>query len=94
VVVDLLRELLPAKVIIPLAVVVNAVGAVAMLAMAWESVQTSLTYMLTGETPMTVLIPKYPFIWIAAFGALTYAGVLLFKTVWPDERDEPGGSSP
>ena len=94
VVVDVMRELLPSKVIVPLAVAVNAVGALAMLAMAWESVQTSLTYMLTGETPMTVLIPKYPFIWVAAFGALTYAAILLFKTVRPDERDEAGGSSP
>ena len=94
VVVDLIRELLPKKVVVPLAVAVNAVGAAAMLAMAWESYQTSLTYMLTGETPMTVLIPKYPFIWVAAFGALTYAAVLLFKTVRPDERNESGGSSP
>jgi hypothetical protein len=93
VVVDVVRDLLPSRVIVPLAVAVNAVGAVAMLAMAWESVQTSLTYMLTGETPMTVMIPKYPFIWIAAFGALTYAAILLFKTFRPDERDEAGGSS-
>jgi hypothetical protein len=52
-----------------------------------------MVYMLTGETPMTVLVPKYPFIWIAAFGSFTYAGVLLFKTFRPDERHEPGGSS-
>ena len=91
VVVDLIRELLPARIIVPLAIAVNAVGAMAMLAMAWESIQTSLIYMLTGETPMTVLIPKYPFIWIAAFGALTYAAILLFKTVRPDERDDAGG---
>lgn len=93
VVVDLLRDLVPAKIIIPLAVGVNAVGAVAMFAMGWESIQTSRVYMLTGETPMTVLIPKYPFIWIAAFGSFTYAAILLFKTLRPDERDETGGSS-
>jgi TRAP-type C4-dicarboxylate transport system permease small subunit len=93
VVVDLLRDLVPARVIVPLAIAVNAVGAVAMLAMGWESIQTSMVYMLTGETPMTVLVPKYPFIWIAAFGSFTYAGVLLFKTFRPDERHEPGGSS-
>jgi TRAP-type C4-dicarboxylate transport system permease small subunit len=94
VVVDLLRDLVPAKIIVPLAIAVNAVGAVAMLAMGWESIQTSLVYMLTGETPMTVLVPKYPFIWIAAFGAFTYAVVLVFKTFRPDERDESGGQSP
>jgi len=94
VVVDVLRELLPAKVIVPLAVLVNAIGAVAMLAMAWQSVETSFTYMITGETPMTVLIPKYPFIWVAAFGALTYAAILLFKTVRPDEREEADRWSP
>jgi TRAP-type C4-dicarboxylate transport system permease small subunit len=93
VVVDLMQELLPPKVIVPVAVAVNAVGAVAMLAMAWESVQTSLSYMLTGETPMTVMIPIYPFIWVAAFGALSYAAILLFKTVRPDERDQTGRSS-
>ena len=92
--VDLLRDLLPVRIIVPLAIVVNAVGAATMLAMAWESIRTSLTYMITGETPMTVLIPKYPFIWVAAFGGFTYAAVLLFKTIRPDERDEPGGSSP
>jgi len=94
VVVDLLRELLPVKVIVPLAIAVNAAGAVAMFAMGWESIQTSLVYMLTGETPMTVLIPKYPFIWIAAFGSFTYAAVLVFKSFRPDERDEAGGPSP
>ena len=94
VVVDLLRDLVPAKIIVPLAIAVNAVGAVAMLAMGWESIQTSLVYMLTGETPMTVLVPKYPFIWIAAFGAFTYAAVLVFKTFRPDERDETRGPSP
>jgi len=93
VVVDLLRELIPHRVIVPLAIIVNAAGAVTMLAMAWESLQTSFTFMMTGETPMTVLIPKYPFIWVAAFGALTYAVVLLFKTVRPDERDENGTRS-
>ena len=93
VVVDLLRELLPAKIVVPLAVLVNAVGAAIMFAMAWQSLRTSFTYMLTGETPMTVLIPKYPFIWVAAFGALTYALILLFKTVRPDERDGSGGFS-
>ena len=93
VVVDLLREMVSRKVLIPLAIAVNAIGAVAMLAMAWESLQTSFVYMMTGETPMTVMIPKYPFIWIAAFGALTYAGVLVFKTVRPDELDEPGETS-
>jgi len=94
VVVDLLREFLPAGILVPLAVLVNATGAVAMLAMAWQSVETSFTYMITGETPMTVLIPKYPFIWVAAFGALTYATILIFKTVRPDERDDSSGSRP
>ena len=89
--VDLLYGVLPRKIIVPLAVLVNAVGAVTMLTMGWESVQTSFTYMTTGETPMTVLIPKYPFIWVAAFGAFTYAAILLFKTVRPDE---PGETSP
>jgi TRAP-type C4-dicarboxylate transport system permease small subunit len=94
VVVDLIREFLPPRIVVPLAVLVNAVGALAMVAMGWESVKTSLTYMITGETPMTVLIPKYPFIWVAAFGAFTYAAILLFKTVRPDERDETGGPRP
>jgi TRAP-type C4-dicarboxylate transport system permease small subunit len=94
VVVDLLREFLPAGILVPLAVLVNATGAVAMLAMAWQSVETSFTYMITGETPMTVLIPKYPFIWVAAFGALSYAAILIFKTVRPDERDDSSGSRP
>lgn len=91
--VDFIHELLPAKTIVALAVAVNAAGAVAMLAMGWESIQTSLVYMLTGETPMTVMIPKYPFVWVAAFGSLTYAAILLFKTIWPDERNKAGGAS-
>lgn len=89
--VDLLRELVPPAVVVPLARLVNLIGAIVMLAMAWQSVLTALTFIKTGETPMTVLIPKYPFILVVTFGALTYAGVLLFKTIEPDEQDDLGG---
>jgi TRAP-type C4-dicarboxylate transport system permease small subunit len=91
--VDYLHDLLPPRMVVPLAVAVNATGAVVMLAMAWEGLQTSLTFMMTGETPMTVMIPKYPFIWVVAFGSLTYAAVLVFQTIWPNEGPKPNGSS-
>ena len=89
--VDLLREIVPPSVVVPLARLVNVIGAVVMLAMAWQSTLMALTFIKTGETPMTVLIPKYPFIFMVTFGALTYAAVLVFKTAAPDELDEAGG---
>jgi TRAP-type C4-dicarboxylate transport system permease small subunit len=89
--VDLLRDLVPPAVVVPLARLVNLIGAVVMLAMAWQSVLTAMTFIKTGETPMTVLIPKYPFILVVTFGALTYAAILLYKTVDPDERSESRG---
>jgi TRAP-type C4-dicarboxylate transport system permease small subunit len=92
--VDLMYTMLPHRVVVPLAIAVHATGAVVMLAMAWESLQTSFTFMMTGETPMTVMVPKYPFIWVVAFGALSYACVLVYKTVRPDELDSPGEFRP
>ena len=88
VVVDVLRDLFPQWLLVPLAVVVNFIGAVAMLAVAWQSLITAFDFMRTGETPMTVLIPKYPFIIVVSFGALTYAVVLAVRTVRPDERKQ------
>lgn len=86
VVVDLLRELLPPKLLIPLAIFVNAVGAAIMLAIAWQSLLSARAYMETGETPMTLLVPKYPFILVVSFGALTYALVLIYRSFRPEER--------
>lgn len=94
VVVDLLREVLPKTLLVPLAVMVNIAGAAVMLAIAWQSLLTAQTYMETGETPMTLLIPKYPFILVVSFGALTYAAVLLFKSLRPDERATHDRSGP
>ncbi len=87
VVVDLLREVFSRRLLVLLSVVVNAIGAAVMLAIAWQAALTAIDFIRTGETPMTVLIPKYPFIFVTAFGALVYAAVLLFKTRWPDERE-------
>jgi TRAP-type C4-dicarboxylate transport system permease small subunit len=93
IVVDLLREMIPAKILVPLAIVVNAVGAAAMLTIAWQSIVTAQGYMDTGETPMTLLVPKYPFILIVSFGALTYAIVLLYRTFRPEERLQDNSGS-
>lgn len=86
VVVDLLRDVFSPGFLVALSAAVNAVGAAVMLAIVWQATLTAFDFMRTGETPMTVLIPKYPFILVTAFGALVYAAVLLFKTRWPDER--------
>lgn len=88
VVVDLLREVFPPWLLVPLAVAVNAIGAAVMLAITWQAWLTAIDFIGTGETPMTVLIPKYPFIMVVSFGALTYAAVLVVRTIWPDERKE------
>ncbi len=88
VVVDLLRDVFSRRLLIILSVLVNAIGAAVMLAIVWQATLTALDFIRTGETPMTVLIPKYPFIIVTSFGALVYAVVLLFKTRWPDERVE------
>lgn len=86
VVVDLLREVFSPALLVALSAAVNAVGAAIMLAIVWQATLTALDFMRTGETPMTVLIPKYPFILVTGFGSLVYAAVLLFRTRWPDER--------
>lgn len=93
IVVDLLRELIPAKILVPLAVAVNATGAAMMLTIAWQSIVTARAYMQTGETPMTLLVPKYPFILIVSFGALTYAIILLYRTARPEERNRSDAGS-
>ena len=87
VVVDLLRDVFSRRLLVALSVVVNVVGAAVMLAIVWQATLTAIDFIRTGETPMTVLIPKYPFILVTSFGALVYAAVLLFKTRWPDERE-------
>ena len=87
VVVDLLKDVFLRRLLVVLSVLVNAVGAAVMLAITWQAVLTAIDFMRTGETPMTVLIPKYPFILVTGFGALVYAAALLFKTRWPDERE-------
>lgn len=93
IVVDLLREIIPAKILVPLAVFVNATGAAAMLIISWQSIVTAQAYMETGETPMTLLVPKYPFILIVSFGAFTYAIVLLYRTLRPEERMQDNSGS-
>ncbi len=87
VVVDLLREAIPKGLLVPLSMVVNAAGATVMLAIAWQSWITALDFIRTGETPMTVLIPKYPFIMVVAMGALFYGLVLVVRTIRPEERE-------
>ncbi len=87
VVVDLLRDVISRRLLVALSVVVNGVGAAVMLAIVWQATLTAIDFVRTGETPMTVLIPKYPFILVTAFGALSYAAVLLFRTRWPEERE-------
>lgn len=87
VVVDLLREVLPPRLLVALSVLVNAIGFVVMVTITWQALVTASDFMRTGETPMTVLIPKYPFVIVTAFGASIYAVVLLYKTFRPDERE-------
>ena len=87
VVVDLLRDVLPPRLLVPLSVLVNGVGFTVMVIITWQALVTASDFMRTGETPMTVLIPKYPFVIVTAFGASIYAAVLLFKTFRPDERE-------
>jgi len=43
---------------------------------------------------MSVLSPIYPSVWVAAFGRLTCACLLLFKTFRPDELDASGAWPP
>lgn len=88
--VDFLTDLLPKSVLILLAILINFVGGVLVLAIAWQSLLTAIDYAETGEVSWTLLVPQYPFLIFIAFGSLIYSLVLFYKTMRPDERKTDG----
>lgn len=88
--VDILTDMLPKSVLIPLSVLSNLIGGVLVLGIAWQSMLAALDYAETGEVSWTLQVPQYPFLIVVALGSLIYSLVLFFKAVRPDERKPHG----
>ena len=84
--VDILTELLPRSIVLPLNVFGNFIGGVLVLGISWQSLLAALDYAETGEVSWTLLIPQWPFLVVVAIGSLLYSFVLFFKVFRPDGR--------
>lgn len=84
--VDILTELLPKSIILPLNVFGNFIGGVLVLGIAWQSLLAALDYAETGEVSWTLLIPQWPFLVVVAIGSLLFSLVLFFKVFRPNGR--------
>lgn len=81
--VDILTDLLPKSIILPLNVFGNFISGVLVLAIAWQSLLAALDYAETGEVSWALLIPQWPFLVVVALGSLLYSLVLFFRVLRP-----------
>jgi TRAP-type C4-dicarboxylate transport system permease small subunit len=84
VVVDILTDVLPKSVLKLCDVLLNLIGGVLVLGIAWQSFLAAIDYAETGEVSFTLLVPLYPFLAVCAFGSLGYAVVLFYLAVRPN----------
>ena len=84
VVVDILTDVLPKSLLKVFDVLLNFIGGVLVLGIAWQSFLAAIDYAETGEVSFTLLVPLYPFLVVCAFGSLGYAVVLFYLTVRPN----------
>ena len=84
--VDILSELLPRSIILPLNVFGNFIGGALVLGIAWQSFLAALDYAETGEVSWTLLIPQWPFLVVVAIGSFLFSLVLFFKVFRPNGR--------
>ena len=83
--VDILTDLLPRYIFLPLSVLGNFLGGVLMLAIAWQGMLAAIDYAETGEVSWTLMVPQWPFLVVVAIGAALYSLVLFIKIFRPDE---------
>ena len=90
IVIELLYDRLSLPVGRALKRVVNLVGCVLFLLIAWQSVVQSVDVREFNETSQLLMIPYFPFYWVVAFGSVLFALVMALHTVYPESENEGG----
>jgi len=72
---------------------INLIGCVLFLVIAWRTYIQSELVEEINESSQLLEIPYYPFYWLAAFGSLLFALVMLLRVFVPEpERADDGGA--
>ncbi len=69
--------------------IINLVGALLFLMIAWRTVIQSIDIIEFKESSQLLLIPYYPFYWLVAFGCAMFAMVMILRMFIPEEKAEP-----
>jgi len=67
---------------------INLVGCILFVVIAWQSVVQSIDVKKYGEASQLLLIPYYPFYWLLALGALLFAWVMALRVAIPESEQQ------
>ena len=70
---------------------INLIGCVLFLLIAWRTYLQSTLVREINESSQLLEIPYYPFYWLAAFGSLLFALVMLLRVFVPVREPRGGG---
>jgi TRAP-type C4-dicarboxylate transport system permease small subunit len=67
---------------------INLVGALLFMVIAWRTVIQSLDIIEFKESSQLLLIPYYPFYWLVSFGCVMFAIVMFLRIFVPEKKVE------
>jgi len=67
---------------------INLIGCILFVVIAWQSVVQSIDVKEYGEASQLLLIPYYPFYWLLALGALLFAWVMALRVAIPESEEQ------
>lgn len=68
--------------------IINLVGGLLFLIIAWRTVIQSIDIIEFKESSQLLLIPYYPFYWLVAFGCFMFAMVMILRIFIPEQKAE------
>lgn len=67
---------------------INLIGCILFVVIAWQTVVQSIDVKEYGEASQLLLIPYYPFYWLLALGALLFAWVMALRVAIPESEEQ------
>ena len=86
--IELLSDKLPPAPARVLKKIVNGVGCLLFLVIAWRSAVQSIDVWEFKESSQLLSIPFYPFYWMVSFGSALFAWVMALRVFIPEPEDE------